>query len=29
MKKVRHVYDKEKLYEILGPRATQEQIKAN
>lgn len=29
MEKVRHVYDKHKLHEVLGPRATEEQIKAN
>ena len=29
MEKVRHVYDKHRLYEVLGPRATEEQIKAN
>ena len=29
MQKVRHVYDKHALHEVLGPRATEEQIKAN
>ena len=29
MEKVRHVYDKHKLHEVLGPKASEEQIKAN
>ena len=29
MEKVRHVYDKHHLYEVLGPKATAQQIKEN
>lgn len=29
MEKVRHVYDKHQLHEVLGPQATAQQIKEN